>query len=281
MKPVPIKYDGMLKLTRDEIIARYHVPFIRADNQIKAKVERQKSDTPIVGKSMAALKVKFADAVNAGELPKGLTFKEWYKKQTGEFPNNHAEQCAGTFNNYVLTGLISEEDYDCATADWLQTAYTIANESKFAVDSASMKEAAALLKKRPGDTAKQLREMKRELKGQVETQDEEGNTQTRELTGQSLVATMRVALASTVMRGLVFAELNALVLNANTLKPDDAEALYGQTRDLQDAWERSTITDVLQTIWEDKRGSSETKRKAATAPVKLKTAKGTRELQTA
>lgn len=268
MKTKTVPYADLLKLTRDELLKQYITPFVKDDASIAQKQERQRSKTPLLGKAMAALQIKFAEAQDKDELPKGLSFKEWHKQQTGEIPNNHVEQCAGAYRFFVGTKLMTEEDYDLSGADWLTTAYTIAKETKFDKDSTAVKETTALLKRPTGDTAKQLRELKRDVKGQVADRDENGKETTKELTAQMLVATLRVALANK-MRSLIFAELTALVLNAHSMKADDAESLYNQTRDLQDAWERSEVTPVMQAKWEDNRQSSEAKLKQFKAPMKV------------
>jgi len=118
------------------------------------------------GKAMAAAKELHADAMNARTLPK-MSFRDYHKGLFGQFPNNHAEACSCAFLSYVVTGLITEADYDNVATDWLELASTIVNavlEGGGDVTSDNVKAAADILKVRPSDGARKLRGIKNVVK---------------------------------------------------------------------------------------------------------------------
>lgn len=78
--------------------------------------------------------------------------------------NNHWYSCAVTFGTYVRTELVSEEDYDKCPAQWLEIAASISTEAGGDVTSDAVVEAADVLKDRPKDAGKQLRNILATLK---------------------------------------------------------------------------------------------------------------------
>ena len=78
--------------------------------------------------------------------------------------NPHWYSCAVAFGTYVRTELITEADYDKNTAQCLEIAASISTETGGDVSSDAITEAADVLKDRPKDAAKQLKDILSTLK---------------------------------------------------------------------------------------------------------------------
>ena len=124
---------------------------------------------------MAAYKRVFAEKVNDGSIPEGTPFAEYFKIATGKAPSGRIEQCANTFNSFVVSDLITEQDYDFCAADWIEKASAIVKAAKNDLGNPSVLDTASLLKARPSDIAKKLNLIKAELRGKTKEVDKDGD----------------------------------------------------------------------------------------------------------
>ena len=156
-----LKALGLAKLTD---LAKENV---EAQTRVKNSADKFKKSAKGVGKILAAMKVAYADAQDTNVLSRG--FEDYHKSVTGEKPWNHAMQCAVVFCELVLTGKLTEADYDRRAADWLQHASVILNAVKKnggTLDSPEIAEVVDILKNAADDEgAKKLRQMKAKVKG--------------------------------------------------------------------------------------------------------------------
>jgi hypothetical protein len=158
-----LKALGLAKLTD---LAKENV---EAQTRVKNSSDKFRKTAKGVGKVLAAMKVAYAEAQDKQVLSRGTSFEDYHKSVTGEKPWNHAMQCAVVFCELVLTGKLTEGDYDRRAADWLQHASVILNAVKKnggTLDSPEITEVVDILKNAADDEgAKKLRQMKAKVKG--------------------------------------------------------------------------------------------------------------------
>ncbi len=238
-------FENLIKLdiTKLTEMAKAHVSLQRNANKAREKFTGKHVEA---GRIMAAFKVVYAKKQLSGDISGGTSFKDYHRNVTGEFPNNHAEACSVAYNAYVITGkIIGESDYFNCGYEWLATAATIYNLVED-LKHASVIEAARILHDRPSDGAKQLRELKRQLKGQVENAD----GKTEELSAELLLGTIRMALRLN-MHTLIMSEMIAEVddMAKRERSPGTAKAMFQTTRDLSHRWAKSGFKDELLNSW--------------------------------
>jgi len=158
-----LKQLGFAKLTE---LAKENVD---AEKRLKNSSDRFKKTSKGVGKILAAMKILYAEAQDKGTLTRGTSFEDYHKKVAGEKPWNHAMQCARVFLGLVLTGKLTEADYDRRAADWHQHASVILGEitkNGLTLDCPEVGELVDILKNAADDEgAKLLRQMKARIKG--------------------------------------------------------------------------------------------------------------------
>lgn len=163
---------GLAKLTE------FATECVDAHRKVKNAQETFKKTAKGVGKVLAAMKVAYAEAQDAGTLSRDTSFEDYHKKVTGEKPWNHALQCARTFAELVLTDRLTEADYDRRAADWLQTASVIlglVKEQGKDLDCDEVKQLVEILKDAADDEgAKQLRQLRAKMKGESSDSGNEG-----------------------------------------------------------------------------------------------------------
>jgi hypothetical protein len=154
---------------------------VDAEKRLKTGHDRFKKTAKGVGKVLAAMKISYAEAQDGGTLSRGTSFDDYHKKVAGEKAWNHAMQCARVFLELVLTGKLSEADYDRRAADWHQHASAILGEITKAglkLDCPEVAELVDILKNAADDEgAKQLRAMKAKIKGNGTEAGEPGDAE--------------------------------------------------------------------------------------------------------
>lgn len=113
--------------------------------------------------------------------------------------NNHWLSCAVTFGTYVRTELITEADYDKNTAQCLELAASISTAAGGSVDHDAILEAADVLKDRPKDAAKKLRDILATVK--------EPKAMTADKAKEMLAAIIAAGHMTTVMIPMLGAEI--------------------------------------------------------------------------
>lgn len=248
--------------------------YVTIQAKFEAAKEKLANTWHDASKVIAAMQVMYAELQDALKLPRGLSFREYYKTQLGQYPNNHHETGAGAFRVFVLGGLIEEEaHFDKASADALMAAYTIAKKLDFKMEHPTILEVAEELKDRADGYGKRIKAMKAEATGKGGNADGEGADAAdkaaaevmKGLTVAMLISILKTAF-STGLTGTVFAELQALIGTAAKLQPEAAEALWNQTCDLSIAWNASGVTKELISGWMKSRTQ---RTKAATAAAKI------------
>ena len=240
-----IAYDKLVAMTLDQLteLADDHVTLKTNANKASKKF---KSNMGPAGKVLAAFQVRYVQEQTEKKFSVGISFKEYHKNATGEEPNNHAQQCAVTFNALVITAkIISETDYDNCHGEWLKAVCEIIGEAGEELTHPSVIEAAAILHDRPSDGSKQLREIKAELKGNIITDEGE-----KEVSGATVIAMVRAGI-NKGMHSLITSELTAAADNlAQSGHPEAIlKAFFQSTIDLSDRWALSGIPKDTLVKW--------------------------------
>jgi hypothetical protein len=181
-------FETLVKLPVEDLTERSKDYFVTCDKLVAMKTTETKCRRQ-AGKVMAAFKVVYAEKVNAGDFPKGTSFAEYFKSVTDKAPNGRVEQCANTFNHFVVSNLIEESDYDKCATDWLEKASVIVKQADFDLENETVIEVADILHERYGDSAKRLRQLKAKAKGQESKTDDEG----KPFTLETVVAFLKIA----------------------------------------------------------------------------------------
>lgn len=242
-----------LLATPFEELAKTLKTYHRTKTRFSNLREKLTEDTPSTGKVMAAFKVAYAKKTDTGELPKGTSFAEYYSNVFGSKPDGKVEQCAVAFNGYVLTGKITEDDYDLVAADWLQKAGTILNEVKNDLNHEKVIMAARILKQRGKNGAKELRLIIAELKGKAT--DASGKTLTPDDVAEQVTTFMESGFGQLVLTCIKM-HVKDKVRNADQ---SEAKDLYQASQSIMHQWEDAgfdaeTVTDWFQD-WDNKQNA--------------------------
>jgi hypothetical protein len=170
----PDSFETLINLTLEELKQR-SLTFVKTSKAAKSLRERVTKRRPQAGKIMAAFKVQFSERVEKGSIPKGTTFKDYFSLATKGEPDGKVEQCANTFNSFVVTNLIDEKDYDYCASDWLEKASVIVRCAEHNLENEHVLAAATILKDRPNDGAKLLNLIKAKQRGNETKVDENGD----------------------------------------------------------------------------------------------------------
>jgi len=173
--PTVESFETLVALSIDELQARSK-KYVLTVTRLGQMREKETRSRPQAGKVMAAFKRVFTEKVKDGSIPEGTSFTEYFKIATGKAPSGRVEQCANTFNSFVVSNLITEQDYDFCAADWIEKASAIVKAAKNNLGNNHVLDTANLLKSRPSDIAKKLNLIKAELRGQSNKVDENGDT---------------------------------------------------------------------------------------------------------
>jgi hypothetical protein len=167
---------GLAKLTE------FAKQAVGISDKLKADTKTFNMNAKVLGKVVAAMKVRYAEATDSGILPK-LSFAQYHKNVAKGPVPNHAESCSVTFMNLVLTDRITEDEYDLCATDWLEKAAAIVSKvlkDGKNLDCDEVKQVCDILKKRDADkAAKELRALAKQVKGEgasIEAKDGDKTT---------------------------------------------------------------------------------------------------------
>jgi hypothetical protein len=202
---------------------------VEAQTRVKNAADKFRKTAKGVGKILAAMKVTYAEAQDAGTLAKGTSFEDYHKTVTGEKPWNHAMQCARVFLELVLTGRLDEADYDRRAADWLQTASVILGilkENGKDLDCDEVKQLVKILKTAADDEgAKQLRQLRNTLKGK-DSGSEDGTVPALDLKNYDAILRRGCSMDFDKVSGLEHASAVVRELVAGEKRPEVLRAIY-------------------------------------------------------
>lgn len=251
-------FDSLKALTLAKLadIARQAVD---KDTRLKEDRKAFNGNAKVFGKVIAALKVRYAEAVDAGFLARGTSFAAYHKEVAKGPVNNHAEACANLFNALVVTQpqRLTEAEYDLCATDWLEKASAILSaltKQGKTLDGDEAKRLVAILKARSADTAaKDLRHLKQALLGEKdnEVKTDDGSTVV-DYSPKLLVALLRRAFEENHHGFVVSAmtdeisEIASRNRNAATLRDFYTGTVYG----LVNAWNASGLSDETWATWE-------------------------------
>lgn len=85
------------------------------------------------------------------------SFPDYFEAQNGCRPSNHGQSCAKTYRNMVLTGKISEADYDQNSSEAIETASRVISKVEDDVNHPAVLAAASILRQRPRTAIRDLR----------------------------------------------------------------------------------------------------------------------------
>jgi hypothetical protein len=225
---------------------------VDAQKRVKTASEKLRSTAKGVGKILAAMKVTYAQAQDAGTLSRDTSFEAYHDKVTGQKPWNHALQCAVVFAELVLTDRLTEKGYDDRSSDALQTASVILGANKKAgkdLNSAEVTELVdILLNSADDDRPKKLRQLKNRIQGK-ETTNEDGSGPALDLKNFDAILRRGCTMefggvhglfhVACVLMEMVKSEKREPVLKIVYPKLDEAVNVCG-TAEQQDAWRKET-----------------------------------------
>lgn len=85
------------------------------------------------------------------------TFPDYFIAQNGCRPSNHGQSCAKTYRNMVLTGKITEADYDQNSSEAIETASRIISKVEDDINHPAVAAAASILHQRSRSAIKDLK----------------------------------------------------------------------------------------------------------------------------
>ncbi len=158
---VTLNYTTMVKMSADEqdrLMKGFNGQVKRLANTRKDV----KTASKYAGKLLAAVEDRVQRGIKARIYASTYTASDLYKQVTGEKPPGHVWTLKNTYVNFVLTGLMTEADYDGNRNNCLELAQRIADAVFEADPNTGLKHdavsrAAAELKTRTDEEAKVLR----------------------------------------------------------------------------------------------------------------------------
>ena len=147
---LPVLYADILKVAT-EAPPEFH-EMIKREVKLKVRLadarDTYQENLPHLGKLLCVSKIQFEENKKAGRLPSAMKFAKYFEGLYGEGAmDTRAYSLSNTFDSFVLTGKISEHDYDEGnTVDALQRASRIVTAVGYDLEHAAVAEAAALLK---------------------------------------------------------------------------------------------------------------------------------------
>lgn len=129
----------------------------KVEKDAKSATDNHKSSFPAAGKIVCALEERLNNLISDKKIASNTSLATYWKSITDQKLNNHALSCANAFGTYVRTGLIDEKDYDLNSANCLELASSISSNVGGMIEHEAITAAAAELKERGKDEAKNLR----------------------------------------------------------------------------------------------------------------------------
>lgn len=164
---------AQLDKNRDEFVATVK-SFCKDDAKLKELQTKVKTSRPTQGKYIHVLRGEYLKNIEVGAISQSMRFPEYHQNAIGSKPNNHAESCAKCFSIAVELGHMSEQDYDDNSGEALSRAARVFTKANDVTGEHPASQAAiALLKRRPADILKQLKDL---LENRIVPEtDEDGN----------------------------------------------------------------------------------------------------------
>lgn len=133
-------------------LARTYNPDVAPDEDPKGTQNPQQ----YAGKLLCAARTMW-EALKQEGRSRRQEFPDYFESVTGCLPSSHAQSCAKTYRNMVLTGKITEADYDENSSNAIQTASRIISKVGDDINHPSVVAAALSLRQRGPVVIKELR----------------------------------------------------------------------------------------------------------------------------
>lgn len=166
-----MQIDAIRALTDDELREQSKATYIKDGKSVETAKTRFKEGIKHSAKLMAVWKERYADRLSSRAIPAGTKWGKFHKDNTGEEPDAKVAQMANVFNELVKPGHITEQAFDAHSADALQHAAslltTLENQCEgTGINPLETEAGKAMLQilNEPGDAAKRLKELKKNLK---------------------------------------------------------------------------------------------------------------------
>ena len=161
MQLLPISTLRALPVDEQDALARESV---KLQKRATTATEEHRSSFPAVGKLVCVIEERLEQLKCEGKIGKRTSLNEYWEgitKTKGEVSklNNHALSCSVAFSTYVRSDLMSEPDYDKNPGQNLEIAASISTAVKGDLTNTAVHAAAEVLRDRPKDAAKKLRDI--------------------------------------------------------------------------------------------------------------------------
>jgi phage gp37-like protein len=250
MKSTVIQFAEIVSAGWDKAIEAI-TGFVKLETRLENLQESFASKAHEAAKVLAFLQIEYAKKQDGDQLPEGTTFKDWFKNQFGRVPNNHHETLAGSYRQFVITGMMTEEHFDKASADALMAGYTAGKAVGWNTKDPNLVQVVELIKDRADGYAKNVKALKGQMQGkQVAKTDKEKAlaTVTHEMTDTEFAEIINTGINAGGM-GTVFAAIRARIEKASSMTLEQAHALYTDTCNLLGAWEKSGLSPAVREEW--------------------------------
>ena len=157
---LPPKYAELLRLLQTENLDRF-AELARTYNTDDDSVEDRKahfSRHKIAGKILCAARTIW-DEIKQASQNRQQTFPDFFETQNGCRPSTHGQSCAKTYRNMVLTGKITEPDYDENTSEAIETTSRIISKVEDSISHPAVTAAALILRQRSRSAIKELKSL--------------------------------------------------------------------------------------------------------------------------
>jgi hypothetical protein len=132
--------------------------------EAKQSADFNKASNPSTGKLICVLEERLNEAKTAKHIASNTSLAKYWEGITKTKMPNHAMTCAVAFGTFVRTEQIDEKTYDLNSANCIELAGAISNAVNGEIAHPAIAKAAAQLKERGKDEAKNLRAILKEVK---------------------------------------------------------------------------------------------------------------------
>lgn len=155
VETIQLTYAELLQLHADrpEQFADLARIFSLEDESAKAR-ETYRNRHKYAGKIICAARVVWEQLVR--ERRNRQNFAEYFLALTGQRPSSHGQSCAKAYRELVLTGRISEEDYDFNPGTAIELGARIVSKVLDELDHPAVAEAVAILRRRSPNSIREL-----------------------------------------------------------------------------------------------------------------------------
>jgi hypothetical protein len=244
--PKALIYAEVLKLAAEkaEDFMKLTQGFFHVQKQQKNFAKKLSESVKDWGKLLCIVRRDWLKARETNAVSVTASFVDHCKNIFGSEPHNKAQSCSKAFDIYMLTGLITETDYDDNTSEALQRAAGIASAVGDDLKHPAIAEAATILKRRPEKAIAMLKEIRARIQTVVENEGEENESKKvvflspEDYAKQSVEGTVVDAheqIDEIMKAGHVGAVIAAIMaLAQTTADPETARALVHMTAQMGD-----------------------------------------------